>query len=141
MGRFEMPTDLIRQLKTFNADRNPELVQVKYELMRANSFAFLRGTCHLFYDDESGIASLDAAPLAWICGDLHPDNFGSYKAENRLAYFDVNDFDEAVLAPCLWDPARFATAILVGAPLVKINETQAAALAELFIGTYAERLA
>ncbi len=135
-----MNTDLVHKLKAFNADRNPELVQIKYQAMRANSFAFLRGTCHLFYDDESGITSLNAAPLAWICGDLHPNNFGSYKAENRLAYFDVNDFDEAVLAPCTWDPARFLTAILVGAPLVQANQTQADALAELFLRTYAERL-
>src|SRR5258707_272149 len=135
-----MNTDLVHKLKAFNADRNPELVQIKYQAMRVNSFAFLRGTCHLFYDDESGITSLNAAPLAWICGDLHPNNFGSYKAENRLAYFDVNDFDEAVLAPCTWDPARFLTAILVGAPLVQANQTQADALAELFLRTYAERL-
>ncbi len=135
-----MNTNLVHQIKTYNADRNPALVKVKYQKMRANSFAFLRGTCHLFYDDESGIASLNAAPLAWICGDLHPDNFGSYKAENRLVYFDVNDFDEAVLAPCSWDLARFVTAILVGAPLVYVDQVQAAALADLFLSTYAERL-
>src|SRR5258708_9983687 len=135
-----MNTDLVHKLKAFNADRNPELVQIKYQAMRVNSFAFLRGTCHLFYDDESGITSLNAAPLAWICGDLHPDNFGSYKAENRLAYFDVNDFDETVLAPCSWDPARFVTAILIGAPLIKVDQAQADALAELFLKTYAECL-
>ena len=135
-----MATDLVHRLKTFNADRNPQLVQVKYQVMRANSFAFLRGTCHLFYDDESDTAPLNAAPLAWICGDLHPNNFGSYKAENRLAYFDVNDFDEAVLAPCSWDLARFVTAILVGAPLINVDKAQAGALAELFLRTYAECL-
>src|SRR5258707_8557894 len=109
--------------------------------MRDNSFAFLRGTCHLFYDDEAGLAPLNPAPLAWSCGDLHPDNFGSYKGDNRLAYFDINDFDEAVLAPCTWDTARFLTAVLVGAPLIKANPTLATALVDLFVTTYASRLA
>src|SRR5258708_4159671 len=66
-----MSADLIHQLKSFNLDRDPELVQLKYQKMRGSAFAFLRGTCHLFYADQSGMASLNAAPLAWICGDLH----------------------------------------------------------------------
>jgi uncharacterized protein (DUF2252 family) len=135
-----MTADLHQRLTAFNADHNPQLVQIKYQKMRDNSFAFLRGTCHLFYDDEAGLAPLNPAPLAWSCGDLHPDNFGSYKGDNRLAYFDVNDFDEAVLAPCTWDPARLATAVLVGAPLVNVAQPQAEALAALFLRTYVERL-
>ncbi len=56
---------------------------------------FLRGTCHLFYERLPQQALLDDAPPVWICGDMHLENFGSYKADNRLVYFDNNDFDEA----------------------------------------------
>jgi len=31
---------------------------------------------------------------------------GTYKGDNRLVYFDINDFDEAVLAACTFDVTR-----------------------------------
>ena len=83
--------------------------------MRCNAFTFLRGTNHLFAADWPG-GALDDALASWICGDLHLENFGVYKADNGLRYFDVNDFDEACLAPITFDVARFLTAILVAAP-------------------------
>ena len=136
-----MAGNVVERLVAFNQHRNPQLIQRKYQAMRANAFAFLRGTCHLFYEDWPTHSALNEAPLAWICGDLHPDNFGSYKGDNRLAYFDINDFDEAALAPCTWDAVRFATSVLVGAPLINASPTQATALIELFVTTYASRLA
>ncbi|NJK53097.1 MAG: DUF2252 family protein, partial [Leptolyngbyaceae cyanobacterium SU_3_3] len=72
-----------------------------------NAFVFLRGSCHLFYEDLPTDSRLDAAPHTWICGDLHLQNFGSYKGDDRLVYFDINDFDEAALAPCTWDWPAF----------------------------------
>ncbi|MFM6271696.1 MAG: DUF2252 family protein, partial [Dolichospermum sp.] len=72
-------------------------------------FYFFRGTCHLFYEDLSENSGMNLAPLTWICGDLHLENFGSYKGNNRLVYFDINDFDEAVIAPCTWEIVRFIT--------------------------------
>ena len=63
--------------------------------MCEDAFAFLRSTCHLFYEDWPADTPLNEAPLAWICGHLHLENFGTFKGDNRLAYFDINDFDEA----------------------------------------------
>ena len=68
--------------------------------MRKSAFAFLRATCHLFYEDLPKSPLLRKVPPVWACGDLHLENFGSYKGDNRLVYFDLNDFDEALLAPC-----------------------------------------
>lgn len=46
--------------------------------MRQDPFAFLRGSGHLFYDALS--PRLDhLGPLAWMCGDLHLENFGAFK--------------------------------------------------------------
>ena len=45
------------------------------------------------------VEALPHSPVCWICGDLHIENFGSYKGDNRLVYFDLNDFDESILAP------------------------------------------
>lgn len=92
--------DTAARLAAYNRGRDPERLALKYAKMRQSPFIFLRGACHLFYDAIPPIDALIHAPLAWACGDLHFENFGSYKGDNRLVYFDINDFDEAALARC-----------------------------------------
>jgi len=109
------PTSVRARIDAYNADRIPELVERKYEKMTKDPFVFFRGTAHLFWEDwPSAAHGLDDAPLAWSCGDLHLENFGSYRGENRLAYFDLNDFDDAALAPATRDPARFLVTVFAG---------------------------
>jgi uncharacterized protein (DUF2252 family) len=121
--------------------RDPELLKRKYRAMRDNAFAFLRGTAHLFYEHLPRHPLLRDAPAAWICGDLHLENVGTYKGDNRQVYFDVNDFDEAALAPCTWDPLRFAASILVGTKSLRIKRAARLALARRFIDAYGGALA
>jgi uncharacterized protein (DUF2252 family) len=120
--------------------RDPERLQLKYKAMRKSAFAFLRGTCHLFYEDWPRGGSLNQAPLTWICGDLHLENFGAYKGDNRLTYFDLSDFDEAVLAPCTWDLARLLTSVLVAANALSIKHRDALRLCQQLLDTYAAAL-
>ena len=103
------------RIRRFNAGRDPERLRLKYKAMHKDPFAFLRGTCHLFYEDWPARSPLNDAPLAWICGDLHLENFGTFKGDNGLEYFDLNDFDEAILAPCTWDITRLVTDKIVAA--------------------------
>src|SRR6185503_12736779 len=103
-----MPTPYERIL-AFNKDRVPELLQLKYRLMAEDPFRFFRGTCHLFYEDLAGKITWKDDTKAWICGDLHLENFGSYKGDNRVVYFDVNDYDESLLAPASWEFVRLLT--------------------------------
>ena len=131
---------LIERIQDFNRDREPQRLQLKYQKMRSSAFAFLRSTCHLFYQDWSA-AELDQAPLTWICGDLHLENFGVYKGNNRLTYFDLNDFDEAVLAPCTWDLARFLTSVLLAAQMLEVDKPEAIALCQSFLKSYRSTLA
>lgn len=116
------------RIRDFHRDRDPSLVAHKYAVMRGDPFTFLRGTCHLFYADWPATPPLDAAPLAWITGDLHVENVGTYKGDNRLTYFDLNDFDEAILAPGVWDIARLLASILVGAEQWHLGEEDALTL-------------
>jgi len=132
---------VVERIRQFNEGRNPRLLQLKYRAMRADAFVFLRGTCHLFYEDWPKTSPLNDAPPVWSCGDLHLENFGSYKGENRLVYFDINDFDEAALAPCAWDLARFLTSVLVAASILKIKAGAAGALCESYLDAYAAALA
>ncbi|RYY52221.1 MAG: DUF2252 domain-containing protein, partial [Chitinophagaceae bacterium] len=116
---------LYEKLRTFNAPRPAQLVELKYGAMAENAFRFFRGTCHLFYQRLSRVSGIPASPIAWLCGDLHMENFGSYRADNGLVYFDLNDFDEAVLAPALWEVIRMVASIFVAFESLGIGAEQA----------------
>ncbi|AFY36129.1 DUF2252 domain-containing protein [Calothrix sp. PCC 7507] len=136
-----MTKTIIDRIDQFNKGRNPKLLKLKYKLMRSDIFSFYRGTCHLFYEDFPQDSPLNLAPSVWICGDLHLENFGSYKGDNRLVYFDINDFDEACLAPCTWDVVRFITSIFVGHHALGVNESEAPHLSNYFLDAYTNTLA
>jgi uncharacterized protein (DUF2252 family) len=135
--------DVTSEIARFNAGRDPERLAMKYSLMRASAFAFFRGTCHLFYArvrnrGHGGV--IDKAPPTWICGDMHLQNFGSYKGDNGLVYFDINDFDEACLAPCLYEFIRLLTSVLVCAEDLHISRAQALALCHAAVDAYGAAL-
>jgi uncharacterized protein (DUF2252 family) len=129
-----------RRIIAFNNDRLPDLVQLKYEAMTENSFRFFRGTNHIFYEDLKNAAPMPGSPAAWICGDLHLENFGTYKSDNRLIYFDLNDFDEAILAPVNWELARIVSSIFIAFESLRIEQKKALNMAQLFLRTYAAAL-
>ena len=135
-------SSIVQRIKTFNQHppRNQELLQLKYAKMKENAFAFLRGSCHLFYEDWPTNSLLNQAPLSWICGDLHLENFGSYQGDNRLTYFDINDFDESVLAPCTLDITRLITSLFLAVAEIKSLSADPLALAKLFIDSYSTAL-
>ena len=134
------------RIQRFNLSqpRDPELLKDKYAAMRAdkeNPFVFFRATCHLFYEDLPIKSWLKKAPLVWICGDLHVENFGNYKADNRHVYFDVNDFDEAVLAPCTWEIVRLLTSIFVASETFAVKPAVAESLCQQFLNAYTQAIA
>jgi len=132
--------DLIQTIINFNAGRDPERLAMKYAKMRTSPYVFLRGTCHLFYD-RLRVDSLPAdAPSAWICGDLHLENFGSYKGDNRLVCFDINDFDESTLAPVSWDLVRLLASVFAAVASLRITEKQAVLLCDEFMSAYGSAL-
>jgi uncharacterized protein (DUF2252 family) len=148
-------TSVMDRISLFNTDgqwsvfddRNPDRIQMKYSAMAANPFSIFRGTCHLFYEDLPQTGIFQSAPPVWICGDLHLQNFGSFKGndnlglqktDRKLVYFDINDFDESVLAPCSWDLARFLASLLVAD--LGLNEPESIQLSQYFIHTYTQTL-
>lgn len=131
----------VRQILAYNQGREPERLALKYQAMRQSTLNFLRGSCHLFYARLPTSKTLHSAPLAWACGDLHVQNFGSYKGDNRLAYFDLNDFDEALLAPATWDPLRCLTSLRVAAHDGVWSPSQAEQMSQAFVASYGQALA
>ncbi|HEY8897898.1 MAG TPA: DUF2252 family protein [Niastella sp.] len=135
-----MPS-VAERIKQFNSNRLPPYTDFKYRAMAKDAFTFYRGTAHLFYEDLIHANTLPASPLAWICGDLHLENFGSYKGDNRLVYFDINDFDESALAPAAFDLVRMTTSIITALIVMGATAAEAKNMAFLFLKTYSAVLA
>ncbi|MDE2309215.1 MAG: DUF2252 domain-containing protein [Betaproteobacteria bacterium] len=123
-----------------NAGRDSERLALKYAKMAQSPFIFLRGACHLFYDGLPDSPLFRDAPLAWCCGDLHFENFGSYKGDNRQVYFDINDYDEAALAPLTWDMIRLLTSIQCGAEALNATHAESLAASQSCLDAYRSAL-
>lgn len=132
--------DVVTEIARFNQGRDPERLALKYKALRKNAFSFLRGTCHLYWREAPQLLWTSAVPVAWTCGDLHLENFVSYKGDNGLLSFDVNDFDEAMAAPCYCDPLRLMSSIMVGRKEMQVDQTGARALCDGFLTSYAKAL-
>jgi uncharacterized protein (DUF2252 family) len=130
------PRSVAQSILDYNRGRDPERLRRKFGLLRADPYAFYRGTCHLFYGNLPRGKVLVEAPSVLLCGDLHLENFGAYKGDNRLAYFDLNDFDEAALAPFSLELLRFVTSIHVAAEYLNLSARQAAGLCGLYLERY-----
>jgi uncharacterized protein (DUF2252 family) len=131
---------IAKRIKSFNEGRLPKLLDIKYKAMREDRYRFFRATPHLFYQDIPSNSFLHNSPNVWLCGDLHLENLGSYKGDNRVAYFDVNDFDECILGPCLFDVCRILTSIYMATSNLDINITKAHQLCQSFVNTYFDKL-
>ncbi len=109
----------------WNRGRKPELLRMKYARMGADMFAFFRGTDHLFAAEWPALRPVDPGPSILICGDLHLENFGAFRSDDGSFAFDINDFDEATVAPCSIDLVRCATSILLAAQVWGLTPIQA----------------
>ena len=87
------------------------LVPIRYGRMAASPFAFYRGAAAIMAYDLSHTPStgLNIA----ICGDCHLLNFGGFATTERRLIFDINDFDEASIAPWEWDVKRLAASFVI----------------------------
>ena len=131
---------LIKRIQQFNAGREPERLAMKYRNMRSNAFVYLRATCHLFPGQLPELKALAKAPAIWSCGDLHLENFGSYKGDNRLTYFDINDFDESALIPASWDIVRLLTSVRLACAELEFKSDRVRVLIDVLLAAYFQQL-
>ena len=121
-------TGVVSEIHAWNRGRELERLRLKYAKMGTDAFSFFRGTAHLFFRDWQLTTALDDAPLVWVCGDLHLENFSSFRGDDGRAYYDVNDFDEAALAPASRDLARLLTSLHLAEQLPDVADLAAAFL-------------
>ncbi|HEY4226213.1 MAG TPA: DUF2252 domain-containing protein [Pseudolysinimonas sp.] len=96
-----------------NADRVPELVPIRMQRMSADPFSFFRGSAAVMAGDLGRESSSGIEVIS--CGDAHVGNFGLFASPLRTLVFDLNDFDEAAIAPWEWDVKRLVTSAIIGA--------------------------
>ena len=136
MGQTDDLNTITQSILDHNANRDPDRLKLKFKALRADPFSFYRGTCHLFYSTLPQEPIILDAPAIHICGDLHLENFGTYKGDNRLTYFDINDFDEAALAPFTLDLLRFLASIHLAGRIFRWRQGCAREVCTTFLETY-----
>ena len=136
MSATAATSPVVDEILRANHGRKPKLLRLKYRRMAADSFAFFRGTAHLFAHAWSDLKPRDAGPHVLSCGDLHLENFGAYHAEDGRFLFDINDFDEAAVLPCAFDLARCTTSILLAAELWGLSPLTANRMTLTFLDHY-----
>jgi Uncharacterized protein conserved in bacteria (DUF2252) len=89
-------------------------VRIKHKEMKRSPFVFLRATFYRWAQRWPQICEgLTDAPLVLAVGDLHLENFGTWRDdEGRLAW-GVNDPDEAFRLPYTHDLVRLATSAIL----------------------------
>ena len=95
---------LARYLRLLEPD-----LEAKHDAMRAARFPFLRATYYRWAQIFPEVCpKLNRAPRVLAAGDLHVENFGTWRdVEGRLVW-GVNDFDEAFPLPYTHDLVRLA---------------------------------
>jgi uncharacterized protein (DUF2252 family) len=139
--------DPIAEFMEFNrpfARRNPELLRFKVARMAETPFAFFRGTFHLFARDmldhvcgPALLASSDGRELDLV-GDIHSENYGTFKAADGLIHYDVNDFDETTQGRFDFDVSRLATSLFLAAREHGHSLKEASLVALACAATYAQ---
>jgi hypothetical protein len=89
-------------------------VELKHQRMAESPFPLLRATFYRWVQRWPEICpELAAAPVVLSVGDLHVENFGTWRdAEGRLIW-GINDFDEAYPMPYTNDLLRLAASAIL----------------------------
>ena len=100
---------LARHLRLLPAD-----LQLKHQQMRLAPFLFMRATYYRWAQTWAEVSGEAArAPRVLAVGDLHVENFGTWRdVEGRLIW-GINDFDEAWRLPYTNDLIRLAASALL----------------------------
>ncbi len=107
------PREVIADYERWLDERMPTVAdgrRQKHERMRESAFAFLRGAYPVWL-----VRTADSARGRRVLavGDLHVDNFGTWRTADGARGWGVNDLDEAASLPFANDLIRLATSALV----------------------------
>src|SRR5215471_7411507 len=96
---------LLKEVPLLDAD-----LRLKHQRMAESPFPFLRATFYRWAQLWPQVcAELAGAPQLLAIGDIHVENFGTWRDSEGRLIWGVNDFDEAARMPYALDLVRLAT--------------------------------
>jgi Uncharacterized protein conserved in bacteria (DUF2252) len=89
-------------------------LQLKHERMRQSPFVFLRATYYRWSNVCPALCrKVCDGPRVLSVGDLHVENFGTWRDREGRLVWGVNDIDEAAVLPYAGDLIRLATSAVL----------------------------
>jgi uncharacterized protein (DUF2252 family) len=134
--RRESPLKL---LEVSTRGRVPKLVALKNQLMAESPFAYFRGAVPVMAYDLSLVAN--SGIRNQLCGDAHVRNLGAYAGQDGRLVFDLNDFDETIVAPFEWDVKRMATSLVLAGRAAGAGDPKCLEAAAVFLERYRTMMA
>lgn len=132
----ERDREVVESIDEQNQNISTDDRNAKFCKMVASPFVFYRGSNHLFWADladDSRLASYgNEDTKTWLQGDLHAENYGAFDDDEGQIVFDLNDFDEAVVADYQLDVWRMAVS------LVLVDRQNGTAVSEAALDSFAE---
>src|ERR1700733_8701531 len=119
--------------------RGPALVALKKQLMAASPFGYFRGAVPVMAYDLSLTANTGICNQ--LCGDAHVRNLGAFAAPDGRLVFDINYFDETIVAPFEWDVKRMATSLVLAGRGAGTKDARCHQAAMLFLERYRSMMA
>jgi len=136
---------VVEELQKANAWLDAAGRTAKFCKMKASAYAFYRGTNHLFWTDHGQDKRLakfgGSATRTWLQGDLHAYNFGSFDDDNGDVIYDLNDFDESLIADYQYDVWRMAASLALIARQNGLKAADEPGLLDAFSEAYLDTLA
>jgi uncharacterized protein (DUF2252 family) len=129
--RRESPLKL---LEASTRGRVPALVALKNQLMAASPFGYFRGAVPVMAYDLS--LTGNTGIRSQLCGDAHVRNLGAFAGPDGRLVFDINDFDETIVAPFEWDVKRMATSLVLAGRGAGARNLDCREAAGLFLERY-----
>jgi uncharacterized protein (DUF2252 family) len=131
--------DPVAILAESDPERVAALLPLRYKLMTANPFGFLRGAAAVMATDLAH-QPLAGAPVQ-ACGDCHLMNFGAFNSPEDNILFDINDFDETLPGVDFTvDVKRLAASVAVAAKAAAMSDKRARSLAASTVTDYREHI-
>src|SRR6202163_4030741 len=123
-----------RQVPLVRAD-----IEFKHEQMARAPFPFLRATFYRWVQQwKVRCADLARAPKVLAVGDLHTENFGTWRDTEGRLIWGINDFDEAFPMAYTNDLVRLATSARLSISAGRLIITPRAACNAIIAGYRAE---
>jgi uncharacterized protein (DUF2252 family) len=129
----------LRLLDASTRGRVPALVALKNELMSASPFAYFRGAVPVMAYDLSLVGNTGICNQ--LCGDAHVRNLGAFAGPDGRLEFDINDFDETIVAPFEWDVKRMATSLVLAGRGAGAKNVHCREAATVFLERYRTTMA